>query len=158
MFWPYETTSGNVNTAVKAQMASKLPGKNGYDDAVKQKAMEILTSLRSMHVQTLPRFRLLGHCGEMASASRVKWGSHKIPNILKGQRNMRRWTYLGGAYRNRIMSHGFLKRNTDEMICPRTSADFRRFAGVAVPEEEKDAILEEFDKAQMETKCRLSEK
>ena len=60
----------------------------------------------------------------------------------------------GGAYRNRNHVAQLLEAgNTDEMYVdllsdPQTSGGLL----AAVPEEEKDAILEEFDKAQMETK------
>ena len=78
----------------------------------------------------------------------------KISPILKGKGICADGTYSRGAYRNRNHVAQLLEAgNTDEMYVdllsdPQTSGGLL----AAVPEEEKDAILEEFDKAQMETK------
>ena len=92
----------------------------------------------------------------MASASRAKielWP--KDIAYIEGAKEYAQMGLIpGGAYRNRNHVAQLLEAgNTDEMYVdllsdPQTSGGFL----AAVPEEEKDAILEEFDKAQMETK------
>ena len=150
--------SGIVNTAVKAQMASEAAGKEAVAvmTQLNKKAREILDKFTIHACTDVTGFGLLGHCGEMASASRAKielWP--KDIAYIEGAKEYAQMGLIpGGAYRNRNHVAQLLEAgNTDEMYVdllsdPQTSGGLL----AAVPEEEKDAILEEFDKAQMETK------
>ena len=127
-----------------------------YTGIVEEKAREILDKFTIHACTDVTGFGLLGHCGEMASASRAKielWP--KDIAYIEGAKEYAQMGLIpGGAYRNRNHVAQLLEAgNTDEMYVdllsdPQTSGGLL----AAVPEEEKDAILEEFDKAQMETK------
>ena len=143
--------SGIVNTAVKAQMASEAAGKEAVAvmTQLNKKAREILDKFTIHACTDVTGFGLLGHCGEMASASRAKielWP--KDIAYIEGAKEYAQMGLIpGGAYRNRNHVAQLLEAgNTDEMYVdllsdPQTSGGLL----AAVPEEEKDAILEEFD-------------
>ena len=150
--------SGIVNTAVKAQMASEAAGKEAVAvmTQLNKKAREILDKFTIHACTDVTGFGLLGHCGEMASASiaKIELWPKDIAYIEGAKEYAQMGLIPGVAYRNRNHVAQLLEAgNTDEMYVdllsdPQTSGGLL----AAVPEEEKDAILEEFDKAQMETK------
>lgn len=97
--------SGIVNTAVKAQMASEAAGKEAVAvmTQLNKKAREILDKFTIHACTDVTGFGLLGHCGEMASASRAKielWP--KDIAYIEGAKEYAQMGLIpGGAYRNR---------------------------------------------------------
>lgn len=149
---------GIVNTAVKAQMASEAAGKEAVAvmTQLNKKAREILEKFTIHACTDVTGFGLLGHCGEMASASGAK--IELLPKDIAYIEGAKEYAQMGlipgGAYRNREHVSSLIDAgDTDEMYLdllsdPQTSGGLL----AAVPEEEKDALVEEFEKAEMETK------
>ena len=154
--------SGIVNTAVKAQLAS---------EESEQEVIRVMTTLNrkgketarkySIHACTdVTGFGLLGHCSEMAAASgaQIQINVEDVAYMHGVKEYAQMGLIPGGAYRNRkhvapVLDTGNLDVNgSDEMwldlLCdPQTSGGLL----LAVPEEEKESILEEFDRIGMET-------
>ena len=152
---------GIVNTAVKAVKAQMV------SESAKEEVIAVMTRLNKKAREVLEKFTihactdvtgfgLLGHCAEMASASRAKICLHpqEIACIDGAKEYARMGLVPGGAYRNRAHVASLLDAgDTDEMYMdllsdPQTSGGLL----AAVPKEEAKALLEEFEKAGMETK------
>lgn len=149
---------GIVNTAVKAQMVSESAKEEviAVMTRLNKKAREVLEKFTIHACTDVTGFGLLGHCAEMASASRAKICLHpqEIACIDGAKEYARMGLVPGGAYRNRAHVTSLLDAgDTDEMYMdllsdPQTSGGLL----AAVPKEEAKALLEEFEKAGMETK------
>ena len=128
-------------------MASEAAGKEAVAvmTQLNKKAREILDKFTIHACTDVTGFGLLGHCGEMASASRAKielWP--KDIAYIEGAKEYAQMGLIpGGAYRNRNHVAQLLEAgNTDEMYVdllsdPQTSGGLL----AAAPEEEKDAIF-----------------
>ena len=150
--------SGVINTAVKAQMASEAAaGEAAHVMAsLNAKAKSVLENYPVRACTDVTGFGLLGHCMEMASASDVMLEIR--PRSIAYMREAEDYARMGlvpaGAYRNRqftegrITADGVEEHYLDLLHDPQTSGGLL----ASVPEEDLDRILDDFDKAQMETK------
>lgn len=149
--------SGVVNTAVKAQMASK---------EAEQEAVRVMSSLNkkakqasepyTVHACTdVTGFGLLGHCMEMARASDVTLEIHTqdVAYMAEAPAYARMGLVPAGAYRNReYAADGLDVGNVEEvwidLLCdPQTSGGLL----FSIPAEEQDAFLKSLKQAGMET-------
>lgn len=149
---------GIVNTAVKAEMASESDEKEAIAvmTRLNKKARGILEKFTVHACTDVTGFGLLGHCGEMASAGRAK--IELLPKDIAYIEGAKEYAQMGlipgGAYRNREYVSSLIDAgDIDEMYLdllsdPQTSGGLL----AAVPEDELDALLQEFEKAEMETK------
>lgn len=96
---------GIVNTAVKAQMVSESAKEEviAVMTRLNKKAREVLGKFTIHACTDVTGFGLLGHCAEMASASRAKICLHpqEIACIDGAKEYARMGLVPGGAYRNR---------------------------------------------------------
>lgn len=154
--------SGIVNTAVKAQLAS---------EESEQEVIRVMTTLNrkgketarkySIHACTdVTGFGLLGHCSEMAAASgaQIQINVEDVAYMYGVKEYAQMGLIPGGAYRNRkhvapVLDTGNLDVNGSDEIWLDLLCDPQTSGGLllAVPEEEKESILEEFDRIGMET-------
>lgn len=149
--------SGVVNTAVKAQMASK---------EAEREAVLVMSSLNkkakqasepyTVHACTdVTGFGLLGHCMEMARASDVTLEIHTqdVAYMAEAPAYARMGLVPAGAYRNReYAADGLDVGNIEEvwidLLCdPQTSGGLL----FSIPAEEQDAFLKSLKQAGMET-------
>lgn len=149
---------GIVNTAVKAQMASP---------EAEEEVIRVMTTLNkkakeaaqahTIHACTdVTGFGLLGHCSEMASASKAAIEIHMedIACIRGAKEYAQMGLVPGGAYRNRRHVEPYLvaAEDIDEMwldlLCdPQTSGGLL----LAVPEDEAKSVLEDLARVEMGT-------
>lgn len=144
-------------------MASEAAGKEAVAvmTQLNKKAREILDKFTIHACTDVTGFGLLGHCGEMASASRAKielWP--KDIAYIEGAKEYAQMGLIpGGAYRNRNHVAQLLEAgNTDEMYVdllsdPQTSAVcWRQFR-----KKKKMRFWKNLIKHRWKQKCRLSE-
>ncbi len=155
--------SGIVNTAVKAQLASEESAREVVRvmTSLNKKAKETARKFTVHACTDVTGFGLLGHCSEMAEASGavIRINVEDVAYMHGVKEYAQMGLIPGGAYRNRkhvapMLDTGDLEvSGPDEMwldlLCdPQTSGGLL----LAVPEEEAGSMLEEFDRAGMETK------
>lgn len=149
--------SGIVNTAVKAEMASK----EAVEEAVKvmsslnKKGKEVIEKYPVTACTDITGFGLLGHCVEMASASDVTFSLHvdQIAYLQDAMEYAKMGLVPAGAYQNREYSgaqvdmEGIEEHYIDLLYDPQTSGGLL----VSVPPEYADEMLEEFERKHMDT-------
>ncbi len=149
--------SGIVNTAVKAEMASK----EAVEEAVKvmsslnKKGKEVIEKYPVTACTDITGFGLLGHCVEMASASDVTFSLHvdQIAYLQGAMEYAKMGLVPAGAYQNREYSgtqvdmEGVEEHYIDLLYDPQTSGGLL----VSVPPEYADEMLEEFKRKHMDT-------
>lgn len=149
--------SGIVNTAVKAEMASLES---------EAEAIRVMTTLNRKAKETAQKFTvhactdvtgfgLLGHCGEMARASRavVKIGVDGIA-LMQGAREYAEMGLIpGGAYRNQRHVKDILDAGDVEEVWVDLLSDPQTSGGLlfAVPEDEAKAMLQALRRAGLGT-------
>lgn len=150
--------SGVINTAVKAQMASEAAAGEAARvmSSLNAKAKSVLDNYPVRACTDVTGFGLLGHCMEMASASDVMLEIR--PRSIAYMREAEDYARMGlvpaGAYRNRQFTEGRITSDSVEEYYLDLLHDPQTSGGLlaSVPEEDLDRILDDFDKAQMETK------
>ena len=150
--------SGVINTAVKAQMAS---------DSAAGEAARVMSSLNrkakraaerhTVHACTdVTGFGLLGHCTEMAKASSVTLEIHArdVSYMEEAASYARMGLVPGGAYRNREFAEPYLDSGDVEEVYLDLLSDPQTSGGLlfSVPEEEAESMVEDLQKAGIETK------
>ena len=149
--------SGIVNTAVKADMASE----EAIQDVVRvmaslnKKAKEVIEQYPISACTDITGFGLLGHCAEMASASKVtlELNLKGIPWIKEADAYAKMGLVPAGAYRNREHTCNMVdvgnaeEYEIDLLYDPQTSGGLL----VSVAPEYVDAMLCDFERKQMET-------
>ncbi len=150
--------SGVVNTAVKAQMAS--PG-------AEEEVIRVMTTLNrkaketaagfTVHACTdVTGFGLLGHCSEMADASRarIEIGVKGIAFMDGAKEYAAMGLIPGGAYRNQEHVSGLLDAGDVDEVYVDLLSDPQTSGGLlfAVPEEEAEDMLRAFERADLGTK------
>lgn len=148
---------GIVNTAVKAEMASKSAEQEVIRvmTTLNKKAKEVIKNFTVRACTDVTGFGLLGHCGEMASASDAVIEIYpKHISYIQGAKEYAEMGLIpGGAYRNRkhvdeLLHVGETEEVYVDLLCdPQTSGGLL----VAVPEEEAEALLKAFASADMGT-------
>ena len=149
--------NGVVNTAIKAEMASK--------QAI-QEAEIVMSSLNKKAKQAVDKyiiractdvtgFGLLGHCAEMATASNVTFDLRvkKIPYFHEAVAYAKMGLVPEGTYKNK--QHVGMHVNADKveeyyvdlLYDPQTSGGLL----LSVPKEEADSVMESLDKADLDT-------
>lgn len=149
--------SGIVNTAVKAQMASP---------EAEQEVIRVMTSLNKKAKETIQNFTvhactdvtgfgLLGHCSEMAQASRavIEIGAYGIALIQEAKEYAQMGLIPGGAYRNQKHVSGMVDAGDLEEVYVDLLSDPQTSGGllVSVPETEAGDLLNAFENAGMDT-------
>ncbi len=150
--------SGVVNTAVKACMAS---------EKAEQEAARVMSSLNrkakeaaegyTVHACTdVTGFGLLGHCTEMAQASRVtlELRPRDVAYMEEACDYARMGLVPAGAYRNREFAQPYLDAGDTEEVYLDLLSDPQTSGGLlfSIPEEEVSGLLKDLEKAGLETK------
>ncbi len=150
--------SGIVNTAVKAGMASEA----AVDEAVKvmsslnKKAKETAVNYPVTACTDITGFGLLGHCAEMAEASKVAIEIRRaeVAYLRDALDYARMGLVPAGTYRNRahreaVVEHGDTPEEyLDLLYDPQTSGGLV----LSVPREYADALLEDLRREVTDTK------
>lgn len=149
--------SGIVNTAVKAQMASK---------EAQEEAARIMSELNRRAKETVRRytihactdvtgFGLLGHCTEMAQASGVTMELyvHDVKYMCEAEDYARMGLIPAGAYRNREFAAPGLECGDVEEVFLDLLCDPQTSGGLllSIPGEELDSLMQDFREAGMGT-------
>ena len=151
--------NGIVNTAIKAEMAeeSSIAEAQTVMASLNKKAKEVLGDGSMIHACTdITGFGLLGHCAEMALASKVTFelDVKKIPFINGADEYAKMGLVPAGAYQNREYSGPYvepgnaLEHELDLLYDPQTSGGLL----LSVPEKYADYMMERLEGKQMETK------
>lgn len=151
--------NGIVNTAIKAEMAeeSSIAEAQTVMASLNKKAKEVLGDGSMIHACTdITGFGLLGHCAEMALASKVTFelDVKKIPFINGADEYAKMGLVPAGAYQNRGYSGPYvepgnaLEHELDLLYDPQTSGGLL----LSVPEKYADHVMERLEGKQMETK------
>ena len=150
--------SGVVNTAVKAQMASK---------EAEQEAIRVMTTLNKKAKETAENFTihactdvtgfgLLGHCGEMAAASGavIEIGVKGVAFMQDAEEYARMGLIPGGAYRNQRHVKDLLDAGDVDEAYVDLLSDPQTSGGLlfAVPQEEAAGFLDALRNADLGTK------
>lgn len=150
--------SGIINTAVKAEMAS---------EHAEQEVIRVMTTLNkkakdtaqnfSVHACTdVTGFGLLGHCSEMAEASRavIEINVDGIAFMEGAKEYAAMGLVPGGAYRNQRHVSGMLDAGDVDEVYVDLLSDPQTSGGllIAVPGEEADAMLQALDETELGTK------
>lgn len=150
--------SGIVNTAVKAEMASEQAGREVIRvmTALNKKAKETAQNFTVHACTDVTGFGLLGHCAEMAEASRAVIDI-RVDEIafMEGAKAYAEMGLIpGGAYRNQRHVSGVLDTSGVDEVYVDLLSDPQTSGGllIAVPEEEADALLRALDAADLGTK------
>ena len=149
--------SGIINTAVKAEMAS---------EEAEQEAIRVMTTLNKKAKETaqdftvhactdVTGFGLLGHCSEMAEASRavIEIGVDGIAFMTGAKEYAEMGLIPGGAYRNQRHVSGMLDIGGVDEVYVDLLSDPQTSGGLlfAVPEQEADGMLRALAKADLGT-------
>lgn len=151
---------GIVNTAVKAQMASPEAEEEVIRvmTTLNRKAKEIAEKYTIHACTDVTGFGLLGHCSEMASASKttIRIRPRDIAFLSGAQEYAQMGLIPGGAYRNRKHVADILENDQEvgemwmDLLCdPQTSGGLL----LAVPDNEADELLGELGSGCEETKA-----
>ena len=109
-----------------------------------------------MHAATdVTGFSFLGHLHEMMGGKlSCRVDARRVPVLMGAWEAADAFLYTAAGQRNRNHAGPFVRFENVPFAMEEILFDPQTSGGLlaAVPEEEKDAILEEFDKAQMETK------
>ena len=147
--------SGIINTAVKAEMAS---------EEAEQEAIRVMTTLNKKAKETaqdftvhactdVTGFGLLGHCSEMAEASRavIEIGVDGIAFMTGAKEYAEMGLIPGGAYRNQRHVSGMLDAGGVDEVYVDLLSDPQTSGGLlfAVPEKEADGMLRALAKADL---------
>ncbi|MGF6366305.1 selenide,water dikinase [Aequitasia blattaphilus] len=153
--------SGIINTAIKADMASKeaIEETQRVMASLNMKAKRVIEKYEVHACTDITGFGLIGHCLEMAEASKV--GFELNPAEIPFMREAARYSKMGlipaGAYKNKGYSMGKvefdkLEEHIVDLLCdPQTSGGLL----FSVKQEDKDKILEELKNAELETTCKI---
>ena len=153
--------SGIVNTAIKAEMASS----GAIEEAVRvmsslnKKAKEVVEQFDVHACTDITGFGLLGHCVEMAQASRVTFelNVQDIAYMEDAKSYARMGLVPAGSYKNRAYSlhqvdtGGVAEEYIDLLYDPQTSGGLL----VSVAAEDVLPMLEAFGKKQMDTEVSI---
>lgn len=153
--------SGIINTAVKAQMASQ---------EAEQEVIRVMTTLNrraketaadfTVHACTdVTGFGLLGHCSEMAAASRsvIEIGTEGIAFMQGAKEYAQMGLIPGGAYRNQEHVSGLLNVGDVDEVFVDLLSDPQTSGGLllAVPENEAEDMLRAFARADLGTEVSI---
>lgn len=153
--------SGIINTAVKAQMASQ---------EAEQEVIRVMTTLNrraketaadfTVHACTdVTGFGLLGHCSEMAAASRsvIEIGTEGIAFMQGAKEYAQMGLIPGGAYRNQEHVSGLLNAGDVDEVFVDLLSDPQTSGGLllAVPENEAEDMLRAFARADLGTEVSI---
>ena len=149
--------SGVVNTAVKARMASEEAQKEAamVMSSLNRKAKEAAEGYTVHACTDVTGFGLLGHCTEMAQASRVTLELY--PRDVAYMSGAFEYARMGlipaGAYRNREFAQPYLDAGDVEEVYLDLLGDPQTSGGLllSVPEEELSGLLADLEKAGLET-------
>ena len=153
--------SGIVNTAIKAEMASS----GAIEEAVRvmsplnKKAKEVVEQFDVHACTDITGFGLLGHCVEMAQASRVTFelNVQDIAYMEDAKSYARMGLVPAGSYKNRgyslhqVDTGGVAEEYIDLLYDPQTSGGLL----VSVAAEDVLPMLEAFGKKQMDTEVSI---
>lgn len=149
--------SGIVNTAVKAQMASR---------EAQEEVIRVMTTLNRKARETAARFTihactdvtgfgLLGHCSEIASAdsARIDIDVDGIAFMQGAKEYAQMGLIPGGAYRNQKHVSGILDAGGVDEVYVDLLSDPQTSGGLlfAVPEDEAHAFIEALGRADLGT-------
>ena len=149
--------TGIINTAVKGKIASA----NAYDQAVKvmttlnKYAGEIIASHEINACTDITGFGIMGHCFEMAKASKVtlKLWKDKIPYIKEAKEYAKMGLVPAGSYRNRdYIKEEYELRNIepwleDIIFDPQTSGGLL----VSCTKKESEKLIEELSELELKS-------
>lgn len=149
--------TGIINTAVKGEIASA----NAYDQAVKvmttlnKYAGEIIASHEINACTDITGFGIMGHCFEMAKASKVtlKLWKDKIPYIKEAKEYAKMGLVPAGSYRNRdYIKEEYELRNIepwleDIIFDPQTSGGLL----VSCTKKESEKLIEELSELELKS-------
>ena len=150
--------SGVINTAVKAQMASPEAEKEVIRvmTTLNRKAKEAAAGFTVHACTDVTGFGLLGHCSEMAEASRarIEIGTEGIAFMHGAKEYAAMGLIPGGAYRNQEHVSGLLDAGDADEVYVDLLSDPQTSGGLlfAVPEEEAEDMLRAFERADLGTK------
>ncbi len=149
--------SGVINTAVKAQMASREAAEEAVRvmSALNRKAKEASEG-HTVHACTdVTGFGLLGHCTEMAKAGNVTLEIHArdVAYMKEAPDYARMGLVPGGAYRNREFAEPYLECGGVEEVWLDLLSDPQTSGGLlfSVPCEEAQDFVADLKKAGIET-------
>lgn len=150
--------NGIVNTAIKAEMASDRAIREAeiVMASLNKKAKEVVDRYEVHACTDITGFGLLGHCAEMAVPSHVTFELHTkdIAYFQDAISYAKMGLVPAGAYKNRQHAGKHVDTGTveehyiDLLYDPQTSGGLL----LSVPEQEADAVLEDFEKKGMDTK------
>ena len=150
--------SGIINTAVKAQMASPESEREVIRvmTTLNKKAKEAAAGFTVHACTDVTGFGLLGHCAEMADASRavIELGAEGIAFMQNAKEYAEMGLIPGGAYRNQehvsrlLDADDVAEAYVDLLSDPQTSGGLL----FAVPEGEAQDMLQAFEQADLGTK------
>jgi selenide,water dikinase len=153
-----EIGSGIVNTALKAEMASP----ESYREAVRvmtslnDKAAKIVREYPVTACTDVTGFGLLGHCTEMAVPSDVTFELYPeaIPYIKDAKFYAEMGLIPAGAYRNRKLTANRMRADGIDEVYLDLLHDPQSSGGLlfSVPESCVDRIMDEFARADMNTR------
>ena len=150
--------SGVINTAVKAQMASESAAQEAalVMASLNRKAKEVVENYTVHACTDVTGFGLLGHCTEMAQASDVTLEIYpeQIAYLEEAADYARMGLVPVGAYKNREFAAPYLDAGDVEEVYLDLLSDPQTSGGllVSVPEEELDAMMQDFAESGIETK------
>ncbi|SHK35750.1 selenophosphate synthase [Hespellia stercorisuis DSM 15480] len=149
--------SGIVNTAIKAEMASDRAIREVTTamSSLNRKAKEVVEIYPVNACTDITGFGLLGHCVEMAEASEVTFelNVHDVAYFKDAIAYAKTGLVPAGAYKNRGYSaakvdmHNIAEHYIDLLYDPQTSGGLL----ISVEPQYVDAIMDEFEKAHMDT-------
>jgi selenide,water dikinase len=156
-----EIGSGIVNTALKAEMASP----ESYREAVRvmtslnDKAAKIVREYPVTACTDVTGFGLLGHCTEMAVPSDVTFELYPeaIPYIKDAKFYAEMGLIPAGAYRNRKLTANRMRADGIDEVYLDLLHDPQSSGGLlfSVPESCVDRIMDEFARADMNTRVTI---
>ena len=147
--------SGIINTAVKAQMASPESEVITRYLRVNKKAKETAAEFTVHACTDVTGFGLLGHCAEMADASKavIELGVEGIAFMHGAKEYAEMGLIPGGAYRNQEHVSHLLDTGDVEEVYVDLLSDPQTSGGLlfAVPEDEAERMLKAFEQADLGT-------
>lgn len=153
--------SGVVNTAIKAQMASKSAIKEAITvmSSLNKKGKEVVEKYPVTACTDITGFGLLGHCVEMASASEVTFEIkvEEIAYIEDAISYAKMGLVPGGAYKNRQYSGHLVDTSrvaehyVDLLYDPQTSGGLL----ISISPDNVEQLMEDFANKNMDTKVSI---
>lgn len=153
--------NGVINTAIKAEMAAPetIAEVERVMASLNKKGKEVIESHQVSACTDITGFGLLGHCVEMAEASKVTFelNVHDIPYFSESEGFAKMGLVPAGTYKNKEHSEhqvddtGVEEYFMDLLYDPQTSGGLL----ISVPEAEVESVMQEFEAKQMETRVAI---